>query len=61
LAAIYINIFFVHLLSQRLNERKNFKKYIRRVSVELWTAKVPQSTIRSQLKMLSYPEEGPGL
>ncbi len=28
---------------------------------ELWRAKVTHRTIRSQLKMLSHPEEGPGL
>jgi hypothetical protein len=42
------------------DEGKNVKKDIRRASVELWRAKVPHSTIRSQLKMLSNPEEGPG-
>jgi hypothetical protein len=43
------------------DEGKNVKKYIRRASVELWRAKVPHSTIRSQLKMLRYLKEGPGL
>ncbi len=36
-------------------------KYIKRASVKLWRVKVSHSTIRSQLKMLNYPEEGPGL
>jgi hypothetical protein len=43
------------------DEGKNVKKDIRRATVEIWRAKVPQSTIRSMLKMLSYPVEGPGL
>jgi hypothetical protein len=44
------------------DEGKNVKNYIRRASVEVWRAKVPPySTIRSQLKMFNYPEEGPGL
>jgi hypothetical protein len=34
---------------------------IKRASVELLRAKAPFSTIGSQLNMLSYPEEGPGL
>jgi hypothetical protein len=34
------------------DEGKNFKKYIRQVSVDLLRAKVPHCTIRSQLKML---------
>jgi hypothetical protein len=61
LAAIYINVFFVHFLSQCSHGGKNVKKYIRRASVELWKAKVPHSTIRSQLKMFSHPEEDPVL
>jgi hypothetical protein len=40
------------------DEGKNVKKYIRRASVELWRAKVPHSTIRSQLKMLTLIQPG---
>jgi hypothetical protein len=35
------------------DERKNYKKDIRKASVELWRAKVPHSTTRSQMKKSS--------
>jgi hypothetical protein len=43
------------------DEGKNATKDIRRATGERCRAKVPLSTIRSQLKVLYHPEEGPGL
>jgi hypothetical protein len=43
------------------DERENFYKNIRKASVDLLGAKVPHSTIRSQLKMLKSLWRGPGL
>jgi hypothetical protein len=43
------------------DEGKIATKDIRRASVEHCRAKVPLSTIRSQLKVFYHPEEGPGL
>jgi hypothetical protein len=44
------------------DEGKKVKKDVRRTSVEVCRAKVtPHSNIRSQLKMLSYCGEDPGL
>jgi hypothetical protein len=37
------------------DEGKTFREDFRKASVELWSAKVPQSTVRSQLKMLRSP------
>jgi hypothetical protein len=41
--------------------KEKCQKGFRRASIELWRAKGPHSTIRSQLKVISHPEEGPGL
>ncbi len=60
MAAKYINVFGT-LSKPVKDEGKNVFKDIRRASVQLWRAKVPHRTIRSQLKMLRHSEEGPGL
>jgi hypothetical protein len=52
LAAIYIFKTILYTFLSLCRTRKNYKKDIRKASVELWMAKVPHSTIRGQLKML---------
>jgi hypothetical protein len=54
LIAIYIKVSFVHFLGQCRRKEKLLKKAV----IELQRAKVPNSTIRRQLKMLKSPWGG---
>jgi hypothetical protein len=60
LIAIYKNV-FMYLPKPGKDEGKKCQKDIRRAPAELWRAKIPHSTIRSQLEMISYSEEGPSI